>query len=313
MLKKISENKSQLIMLMLVMATVIGRGVITQLNRGNPGVVGGILCVAMCVLFVLFFFINFPANKEEFFTGRNIVRIVSILLIFLWAHSESYVDFDYVLAMVVLPVMIFCASDIRLMPVNVAVALGMAAGFETVGFVSVPCAVIVSLVLVAPHLNKDSKAWEKIVFAAVQLCLIIDYIYIIYQMRFMFTFTSVIANRILSILLILFAVFFIACAVLSLKKPKASKSGKKSKKKADYAISPKKSEYFSVTGYVFGAAVMLVFTTLDIRYSMSGLVGVLMTVFTVCKNGTCVEKLTDKAADAIGGFADKIFGEKAEE
>lgn len=293
-------------MLIFVAAVVIGRSVITQLGRGDPGVVGWILCVAMSVLFVLFFFINFPANKEEFFTGRNIVRTVSILLIFLWAHSEIYVDFDYVVAMVVLPVMIFCASDIRLMPVNAAVALGMAVRFITVGVVSIPCAVVVSLILVAPRLNKESKAWEKIVFAAVQLCLIIDFIYIVYQMRFMFTFTSVTANAATTILLALFAVFFAACAVLSLKKPKASKSKKNAKKRADYALADKKPEYLQAAGYIFGAVAMLVFTTLDIRFSMSGLVSVLMSVFTLCKNGTCVEKLTDKAADAIGGIVNKI-------
>lgn len=313
MTKKLSENKSQILMLIFVAAVVISRGVITQLGRGNPGVVGWILCVAMCVLFVLFFFINFPVNKEEFFTGRNIVRTVSILLIFLWSHSEFYVNFDYVVAMVVLPVMIFCASDIKLMPVNVAIALGMAVRFVTVGIVSIPCAVIVSLILVAPRLNKESKAWERIVFAAVQLCLIIDFIYIVHQMRFMFTFTSVTANAATNILLALFAVFFAACAVLSLKKPKVSKSKKKAKNKTDYAIANNKPEYLPAAGYIFGAAVMLVFTTLDIRFSMSGLVGVLMSVFTVCKNGTCVENLTDKAADAIGGFVNKISAKETAE
>ncbi len=301
MAKKLSITKNQIITLLLVAVVVISKTVITMLNQGNPGFMGMTLSIAMCVFFVLLFFGKFPMNKEEIFTGDGLIRVAGSLIIILWAFTYDYINFDYNIAMTALPIMMFCACDTKFLPVNVVLALGLTIRFVTAGIVSIPCAIAVSVVLIAPKL-KEAKTWEKIVFAATMLCLIIDTVYIVVEMRFMFNFSSVLANRIISIILVLFAAFYIACMVLSLKTEKAPKTKKKSKK----AVQPvKKADYISALGYLAAAVCAVAFTTLDVRFAMSGMVSMIMATLVLCKEGTFVKSLTDKAASALGALINK--------
>ena len=303
MLKKLSVSKNQIITLLLVSVFVMGKNIVTSLSDGNPGVLGMTLCIAMSILFVVFFFLKFSAKKEELFTGNGIIRIAGALMILFWSFTRSFMNFDYVVAMVVLPIMIFCASDTKFIPVNAVIALGMAIRFIPVGFVTIPCALFVSFILIAPKI-RNAKTWEKIVFFAVMICLIIDLAYVADQMRYMFTMSSVTANIVSNIILVLFALFFTVCVVYSLKKQKKFKSKKTSK----MVSAAKKPEYSAALGYIIAVAFAIACTALDARYSMSGLVGLIMSTLMVCKNGTLVEEFSDKAAKSIGRLAEKLFG-----
>lgn len=308
MLKRMSENKGQIITVALIMAVVLIRNLTALYNKGNPLLPIITLCVLMSVLFTLFFFSKLPSKKEEFFTGEAIIRIVSALVIFLWTFSIYYITHDFCLTMIVLPLMIFCASDIRFMPVNVVAALAVTVfGYETVAFNAIPWSVAVSFVLVAGGL-KEAETWKKLVFAASQICSAALLIYSIYQLRFNFSLQGAIGNRIITVVIILLAALFAACAVISLRSKKASPARKKKK-----AVEGKKADYYGAFGYVVAAVFLIVSSFLDRRTAMGGIAGSLMSLLMVCRNSTCVQLYADKAAGAIGGIVDKIASSENEE
>lgn len=308
MLKKLSENKGQIIAVVLIMAVVLTRNLTALYNKGNPLLPIITLCVLMSVMFALFFFSKLPYKKEEFFTGETFIKIASALVIFLWTFSIYYITHDFCLAMSVLPVMIFCASDIRFMPVNVVAALAVTVfGYETVAFNAIPWSVAVSFVLVAGGL-KEAETWKKLVFTASQICSVALLIYSIYQLRFNFSLQGAKGNIATTVVLVLLAAIFIACTVISLRSQKASPARKKKK-----AVEGKKADYYGAFGYAVAAAFCLLGSALDQRTAMGGIAGSLMTLLMVCRNSTCVQVYADKAAGAIGGVVDKIAASDNEE
>lgn len=294
--------------IILVAAVVIARNLVALSNKGRPGAFVLIFCITMSVMYALFFFSKIPANNAELFSGESLIRIPSALLIFLWSFSEFYITHDYCLTMAVLPVMIFCASDVRFMPLNVIAGLALTVfGYETVGFDAIPWSLAVSFVLVAPKL-KEAETWKKLVFAATQICTAALLIYNIYQLRFNFSLQTAKSYLLTTVIMILFAAFFIVCAVLSLRSKKASPARKKKK-----AVEGKKPEYLAAFGYTVAAVFALLSTMHESRIVMGAMVGVLMSLLMLCKDSTCVQLLTDKAAGAVGGLVNRISASETAE
>ncbi|MBQ2842502.1 MAG: hypothetical protein IJE72_05655 [Clostridia bacterium] len=302
MLKKLFENKSQAIMFFMVMAIVVIRNLITLYGKGNPLAPIITFCVLMSVLYVVFYFNKIPSGKDELFTGETLIRIIGALVIFLWIFSSYYVTHDFCLTMVALPIMIFCASDIRFMPLNVVSALALILfGYETAVFATIPWTFMVSFVLTAPKL-KNAETWKKLVFAATQICLTADIIYIIYQLRFLFYIETAKSYLLTTIIMAVLAVLFIVCAVLSLRSKKASPARKKKK-----AVAGKEPEYLPAVGYTIAAVFALLSTLLELRNVAGCIAGILMSLLILCKDSTLVHIFADKAAAALRSIVDKFL------
>lgn len=308
MLKKLSENKSQIIAVVLIAAVVLVRNLTALYSKGNPLLPILTFCILMSVLYVLFFFNKIPSKKEDFFTGESLIRIVTALIVFLWSFSTYYINHDFCLAMIALPVMIFCAADIRFMPINVVVALALTMfRYEAVAFSVILWSVVTSFVLVAPGL-KEAETWKKLVFSAAQICTSAAVIYNAYQLRFNFSFQGAKGNIITTVVIALLAVLFIACMAISLRSKKATPARKKKK-----AVEGKKAEYYAAFGYAVAAAAALLCAMLDRRTAMVGIAGSLMSLLMLCRNSTCIQIYADKAAGAIEGVVDKIAASDNEE
>lgn len=301
MLKRLSENKSQIMAVVLIAAVVLVRNLTALYSKGNPLLPILTFCILMSVLYVLYFFNKIPSKKKEFFTGESLIRIIGALIIFLWSFSIYYLSHDFCLAMVALSVMITCASDIRFMPVNVVAALALTVfRYETVAFSVIPWSVIISFVLVAKGL-KEAETWKKLVFSATQICSFAAIVYNAYQLRFNFSLQGASGNIITTVVLVLLAALFIACMAVSLISQKASPARKKKK-----AVKGKKADYYAAFGYVVAVVIFLLCATLDQRTAMVGIAGGLMGLLMLCRNSTCIQIYADKAAGAIGEVVDKV-------
>ena len=222
MLKKLSVSKSQIAVLVLLLAAVIGRAMAVMFRKGKPSVEAMAFGVLLCLLYALLLIWKFPTQKEEFFT------VLTAGVVFIGALSIFYVNaaFNFVVSMIA--VTVFCSSNIKLVPISVVTALLVLVRYEPFAFTVIPAAVITMIILVAPKL-KDSKAWEKIVFSGALISLIACFVYVVYQMRFIFSFSTFFATPKKTIPLIMMAAVFVVCAVISLKTVKAPKSKKNSK------------------------------------------------------------------------------------
>lgn len=308
MLKKLSENKSQVIVLVLMAVVVLARNLVTLFSKGNPGTEILIFCIAMSLLYVFHFFKKFPTNRAELFKGEGLIGIICALAIFLAAFTRHYITHDFCLAMFALFGMILCATDIRLMPVNAVAALALSViNGATSAFTSIPFAIAVSFAVVLPSV-RGAELWKKLVFAATQISNAVMLGYNIYQLRFNFSFHTALSYLLTTVILALFAALFVALAVLSLRSRKAAPARKR--KKAVEEVKPRYNEAFA---YALIAVFALLFTLHESRVVMAGIVGVLTSIFVLSKNTTAVKAYADKTAAAIGGVADKVFSASDEE
>lgn len=300
--ENLSKNKTQIILIASIAAVVLAKNIIVMFNKGSPIASVMFFCIAMSILFVLFFFRVLSSKKEDFFKGETLFGAVSAVLIFLWSFSEYYITLDYCVATTALPIMIFCASDIRFMPLNAAIALVLSIlNFDNAVFASAFPAVAVALVFASKQLN-DAKSWKILVFAATQICLVVNGCYSVYRLRFNFSTQTARAYLATTVVMILLAVFAVVCAVVSLQSRKASPARKKKK-----AIEEIKADYFAALGYVVLAAFAVVSTMLELRAVMSGIVGILMAMYMICTDSSAARFITDKAANAVGKLFSGIF------
>lgn len=304
MLKKLSVSKSQILTLILLAAAAIGRAMAVMFRKGKPSVEALVFGVMLCLLYILLLAWNFPAKKEEFFTGQTVFRILAAGVVFIGALSIFYVNAAFNFVMVMIAVVLFCSADIKLVPIGVVAALSVLVRYEPFAYTFIPAAIIILLVLVAPKL-KGSKTWEKIVFSGALISLTSCFIYVVYQMRFIFSFSTFIAFPRKTIPLVLIAVMFIVCAVTSLKEVKAPKS-KKKKDKKDYAAKEKKADYLGAFAYAAGAVCAVASAMLESQYAMCCLVSLLTAMFIMCKNGTELQLVSDKIAGMASGVADRL-------
>ncbi len=311
MSKKLSVSKSQIFALVLLAAAAIGRAMAVMFRKGKPSVEALVFGVLMCLIYVLLLAWKFPAKKEEFFTGQTVFRVLTVGVVFIGAISGDYINaaFNFVLTMI--PVALFCASDIKFVPISVVVSLVMSAivMYQPFAFAVIPGAIIMLLVLVAPKL-KGSKAWEKIVFSGALLSLTASLGYIVYQMRFIFSFSTLTTSLTRSIPLLLIAIVFAVCAFTSLKEVKAPKSKKKSKK--NYVVKEKKADYIGALAYAAGAVYAVASAMIEGKFSICCLAALLTAMFIMCKNGTELQLVTDKAVGSLTGVVDKLTKEEKE-
>lgn len=307
MLKNLLKNRTQIILMISVAVIVLARNIIVMLNKGSLMVGIMIFDIAMSLLFVIFFFRNVPSNKDDYFKGETLVGAISAVVIFLWSFSQYFITLDYCIAMTVLPIMIFCASDIRFMPLNVIISLLLIMfNFENIVLVSAFPAVSVAFAFASKQLE-DAKAWKILVFAATQICLIFDGCYGIYCLRYNFSAQTAYAHLTTTIIMALLAAFAIACAVISLQSRKASPARKKKK-----AVEEIKSDYWAALGYVVMAAFAVVSTLLERRTAVSCMSGVLMALYIICTDSSAVRVIADKAANAAGKFFNAISSSKSD-
>ena len=302
MLKKLSENKSQIIVVLLVAAIVTARNLITLFSKGKPGEEILVYCIGMSFLFACIFFGRISLNRGDMFRGDNIIGIISALVIFIFSFERHYITHDYSLAVFAVFAMLICATDIRFMPINVMLSLAVTVfAPETPAFTSIPFAIAASFAVVMPSL-KGGELWKKLVFAATQISSFIVLAYNTYQLRYNFSFHTARSYLLTTIIMAVFAALFIAAAVVSLRSRKAAPARKK--KKAVEEIKPRYNEAFA---YAFIALFSLLFTLHESRVVMAGIVGVLTSILVFSRNSTVVKAYADKAAGAIGSVADKLF------
>ena len=304
MLKKLSVSKGQLSAIVFLFAVVLSKTLVAMFRKGAPSVEAIIFAVLMCAFFVVLFFLDFPTKREEFFTGQNIFRIIAALVVFIGAFAMFYVNAAFNMVMMLIPVILFCSTDFKLIPIGVVASLAVLVTYEPFAFTVIPGAIIVLLTLVAPKL-KEAKQWEKIVFSGALISLTACFIYVVYQMRFIFSFSSLKGQLSKSIPMVIIAVVFVVCAVFSLKSVKASKHKGKAKKNS-YAIKEKKSDYLAGITYLGAAVYAVASAMLEGKYVMCCLVSLLATMFVICKDGTQLQLVSDKVANAAYGLVGKI-------
>ncbi len=309
MLKKLSVSKGQISAIVFLIAVVLTKTLVVMFRKGQPSIEAFVFGVLMCAFFVFLFFWNFPTKKEEIFTGQNIIRIIAAAVVFIGAFSLFYVNAAFNMVMMLIPVIMFCSADFKLMPVSVIASLALLIRYEPFAYTVIPCAIFVLLILAAPKL-KEAKQWEKIVFSAALISLTACFIYVVYQMRFIFSISTFIASPVKTIPLVIIAVIFIVCAVFSLQSVKSSKH-KKSKKK-NYAVKEKKADYLGGFTYLAAAVYAVASAMLEGKYAMCCIVSLLTAMFVICTNGTQLQLITDKVAGTVGGMIDKITAEEKE-
>ena len=311
MFKKLSESKSKIVTLLFLIAVVLSKTLVAMFRKGMPSTLSIVFAVLMSAFFVALFFMGFPSKREEFFTGQNILRIIAALVVFIGAFSISYVNLAYNMVMMLIPVIAFCSSDFKLIPIAVVASLAVLVSYEPFAFTVIPVALLVLLILVAPKL-KEAKSWEKIVFCGAVISLTACLIYVVYQMRFIFSLSTLRAFPLKTIPLIIIAVVFAVCAAFSLKTVKASKHKKKTKKN-DYAVKEKKADYLAGITYIAAAVYAVSAAMLESKYAMCCIVSLLTTMFVISKDGTQLQIIGDKVAGIAEGFISKIEDKPEEE
>ncbi|MBR5561947.1 MAG: hypothetical protein IKW12_02245 [Clostridia bacterium] len=310
MLKNLSTSKSQLKTLIFLFAVVLIKTLVVMFRKGKPSVGALVFGLLMCVFYVLLFFSKFPTKKEEFFTGQNLIRIIAAVVVFIGAFSLFYVNLAFNLTMVIIAVVLFCVSDTRFIPIGVVASLALFVIYEPFAFTVIPAAIFVLLVLVAPRL-KEAKTWEKIVFSAALVSLVICFVCVAYELRFNFSFSTLRAFPWKTVPMVIIAALFVVCAVFSLKTVKGSnRKGKKNK--SNSAVKEKKADYLGAFAYIAIAVFAVVSATLESKYAMCSIVSLLTSMFVVCTNGTQLELIADKVAVKAGKLFDKV-ADKVEE
>ena len=310
MLKKLSVSKNQIFALVLLAAVAIGRAMAVMFRKGRPSIEALVFGVILCLVYVLLLAWNFPTKREEFFTGQNVFRLLTVGVVFIGAISTLYVNAAFNFVLLMIAVALFCASDIRFTPISVVAALAVFVRYEPFAYTVIPGAIIILLAVFAPEFKK-SKTWEKLVFFGAMISLFASFVYVVYQLRFNFSFSTFCASLTKTIPLVLLAIVFIACAVSSLKAVKAPKS-KKKKANKDYAVKEKKADYIGALVYVFGAAYAFASAMLESKYSMCSIVALLTAMFIMSKNNTELKVVTDKIAGSAAGVVDRLTKEEKE-
>ncbi len=304
MSKKLSVSKGQISAIIFLWAVVLSKTLVVMFRKGRPSPEAIVFGVLMCVLFVLLFFWNFPTKREEIFKGQNIIRIIAAAVVFIGAFSLFYVNAAFNMVMMLIPVALFCSSDFKLIPIGVVASLAVLMRYEPFAYTVIPGAIFVLLVLVAPRL-KEAKQWEKIVFSAALISLTASFIYVVYQMRFIFSMSTLLAMYKKTIPLAIIAAVFIVCAVLSLQSVKRSNHKKKTKKN-NYAVKEKKADYLGAFAYFAIAAYSVASAMLESQYAMCCIVSLLTAMFVVCTGGTQLQLIADKVAKAADGLVNKV-------
>ncbi len=304
MLKKLSVSKGQISAFVFLIAVVLSKTLVVMFRKGMPSVEALVFAVLMCAFFVVLFFLDFPTKREEFFTGRNIIRIIAAAVVFIGAFSLFYVNAAFNMVMMLIPVILFCSADFKLIPISVVATLALLIRYEPFAYTVIPCAIFVLLILAAPKL-KEAKQWEKIVFSAALISLAACFIYVVYQMRFIFSMSTLLAMYKKTIPLVIIAVVFVVCAVFSVKSVKGSKHKNKTKKN-NYAVKEKKADYLGGFVYAATAVYAVASAMLEGKYSMCCLVSLLTAMFIICTNGTQLQLVADKVAGVADGFVNKI-------
>lgn len=302
-------SKGQIPALVFLFAVVLTKTLVVMFRKGRPSVEALVFGVLMCIFFVFLFFTKFPTKRDEIFTGQNIIRIIAAAVVFIGAFSLFYVNAAFNMTMMIIAVVLFCVADLRLIPIGVVASLALLIRYEPFAYTVIPCAIFVLLVLGAPKL-KEAKQWEKIVFSAALISLTACFIYIVYQMRFIFSFSTFIAFPWKTIPMVIMAVLFVICALFSLKSVKGSNH--KGKKKNDYTVKEKKADYLGAFSYVAIAVYAVASAMLEGKYAMCSMVSLLTTMFVICTDGTQLQLIADKVAGLAGGLFDKV-ADKAEE
>lgn len=302
MLKKLSENKTQILIVLLLAAVVTGRNLVVLFGKGNPGIYVLLYCIFMSVFYATLFFGKIPLNKEGFFTGRGLIGVISALVIFVMAFTRFNITHDLCLTLMAMFGIAFCSTDVKFMPVAAVGTLAMTVfGYETAVFNVAPWAIAISFIVAFPAL-KGAEVWKKLVFAATQICSAAMLAYNIYLLRFNFSFQTAKSYLLTTIIMIVFAVIFVALAIISLKNRKASSAREKKK-----AVKAEKPEYAAAFGYIVAAVFTLLCTLHESRIVICGIVGILTGLTLICESSTRFRVLADNVAGAIGGVADKTF------
>lgn len=304
MLKKLSVSKGQISAIVFLFAIVLVRTLVAMFRKGKPSVEALVFGVLMCTFFVLLFFWKFPTKKEEIFTGKNIFRIIAAAVVFIGAFSIFYVNAAFNMVMMLIPVIIFCSSDFKLIPIGVVASLAVLVSYEPFAYTVIPGAILVLLILVAPRL-KDAKQWEKIIFSGALISLTACFIYVVYQMRFIFSMSTLLAMYKKTIPLMIIVAVFVVCAVFSLQSVKHSKHKKKTKKN-NYAVKEKKADYLGGLTYLVFAVYAFASAMLEGKYAMCCIVSLLTTMFVICTDGTQLQLIADKVAGTAAGLVSKI-------
>ncbi len=304
MFKKISVLKGQISAIVFLFVVVLSKTLVVMFRKGTPSVEAIVFAVLMCAFFVVLFFLDFPTKREEIFTGQNIFRIVAALVVFIGAFAMFYVNAAFNMVMMLMPVILFCSSDFKLVPISVVASFAVLVSYEPFAFTVIPGAILVLLTLVAPKL-KEAKQWEKIVFSGALISLTVCLVYVIYQMRFIFSFPSLKGQISKTVPMLIIAVVFVVCAVFSLKTVKRS-NHKNKKKKNNYSVKEKKADYLAGFTYLGAAVYAVASAMLEGKYVMCCLVSLLTAMFVICKDGTQLRLISDKVANAAYGLVGKI-------
>ena len=304
MLKNLSMSKGQIPAIIAVLAVVLSKTMVVIFRKGTPSTEAFIFAVLMCVFFVALFFSNFPTKRSELFTGQNIIRVIAALVVFVGAFSMAYVNAAFNMVMMLIPVIMFCCSDFKLMPIGVVASLAVLITYEPFAYTIIPAAILELIVLAAPKL-KEAKSWEKIVFSAALISLSASFIYVVYQMRFIFSMSTLLAMYTKTIPLMLIFAVFVICAVFSLKSVKRSNHKKKTKKN-NYAVEEKKADYLGAFAYFAIAAYAFASAMLEGKYAMCCIVSLLTSMFVICSDGTQLQLVADKVAKAADGLINKV-------
>lgn len=303
MLKKLSVSKGQISAIIFLWAVVLSKTLVVMFRKGRPSPEAIVFGVLMCMLFVLLLFWKFPTKREEIFTGQNIIRIIAAAVIFIGAFSLFYVNAAFNMVMMLIPVVLFCSSDFKLIPIGVVASFAVLMKYEPFAYTVIPGAIFVLLVLVAPKL-KEAKQWEKIVFSAALISLTVSFVYVVYQMRFIFSMSTLLAMYKKTIPLVMIAVVLFICAVLSLQSVK--RSNNKKTKKNNYAAKEKKADYLGAFTYFAIAVYSVASAMLESQYAMCCIVSLLTAMFIVCTGGTQLQLIADKVAKTADGLINKV-------
>ncbi len=292
MLKEIKFDKSRITMLAVIFVASLIKLLIPVIRMGRPSLWIIAVCALICVFFVIFFFLKFPTEIKDMFTGQNMVCIVAALVVLILAFGRGYLSADFLVTLAVMFAMMIMSSDLRLLPVNVALSVISTVALSNTGVVAIPAVMCVSIITAAPLLKK-AESWKKYTFYASQAIMLIDLIYVICRRRFSINISNLRGHIIFSVILMAFAIFFVALAVLTLNQ--------------------KRAIMLQAVGYIIPACVAVACSFMDKSYVLCITVSMLMALVLLCGQETQAKAVTDKAAAAIGEVIMKLIAEKNKE
>lgn len=285
MLKNISwDTKDKIKVSLIMIAAVFCKVLFEAFAHGYMSIWHHVVLVLLVAAsFAAFLLVNMTEKSFSLFSAQGIIAAVTVFLVLGMVISYRYVSREALIVIMLSSVSLICARKLYLLPITAVIGVVTAFNlipieiYDYAALSCVPVAVGASCVCLSEEIKK-SAVWKKIVFAAMELIMLVSAVNAFYTRRFTFTFHALGTEMWDSI-----ASFAAIIILLSL---------------TVYAIKNKK-HIGEIFGYIAPAAFGAVAMTQDGLHAILSSATMFMMIMTVVKDGSTSETAFENAAKSV--------------